>query len=172
MIAPLLHRRGARAVQRAIIARIQRRLERVRKLEEGITNDAGKPVIKIGSVDLAEVRPPKFAVIKDYRDGEDMDAARDRHFAAHPEDRGATLVVFIRKMRRDEDLPSLARLNREAVALSSGHASLRLHQTVPAVEGGPTAFRPALGSRNQARRLSADGAPGWPARPLLHPQRQ
>ena len=50
-----------------------------------------------------EVRPPKFAVIKDYRDGEDMDAAQERHFAAHPEDRGATLVVFIRKMLKDED---------------------------------------------------------------------
>ena len=47
---------------------------------------------------LPEVRPPKVVVIEGYRDGEDMDAARDRHFAAHPEDRGATLVVFIRKM--------------------------------------------------------------------------
>ena len=47
---------------------------------------------------LPEVRPPKFAVVKDYRDGEDMDAAAERHFAAHPEDRGATLVVFLRKM--------------------------------------------------------------------------
>ena len=45
-----------------------------------------------------EVRPPKVAVIKGYRDGEDRDAARDRHFAAHPEDRGATLVVFLRKI--------------------------------------------------------------------------
>ena len=52
---------------------------------------------------LPEVRPPKVAVIKDYRDGEDMDAARDRHFAVHPEDRGATLVVFIRKMLGDDD---------------------------------------------------------------------
>ena len=52
---------------------------------------------------LPEVRPPKVAVIEGYRDGEDMDAARERHFAAHPEDRGATLVVFIRKMLRDED---------------------------------------------------------------------
>jgi hypothetical protein len=31
------------------------------------------------------------------------DAARDRHFAAHPEDRGATLVVLIRKMLGDDD---------------------------------------------------------------------
>ena len=52
---------------------------------------------------LPEVRPPKFAVIEGYRDGEDMDAAKERHFAAHPEDRGATLVVFIRKMLRGED---------------------------------------------------------------------
>jgi hypothetical protein len=37
---------------------------------------------------LPEVRPPKVVVIEGYRDGEDMDAARDRHFAAHPEDRG------------------------------------------------------------------------------------
>ena len=52
---------------------------------------------------LPEVRPPKVAVIKDYRDGEDMDAAKERHFAAHPEDRGATLMVFLRKILRDGD---------------------------------------------------------------------
>ena len=52
---------------------------------------------------LPEVRPPKVAVIEGYRDGEDQDAAQERHFAAHPEDRGASLVVFIRKMLRDED---------------------------------------------------------------------
>ena len=52
---------------------------------------------------LPEVRPPKCAVIKDYRDGEDMDAARDRHFAAHPEDRGATLVVLLRKILGDDE---------------------------------------------------------------------
>ena len=32
-----------------------------------------------------------------------MDAERDRHFTAHPEDRGATLVVFLRKMLGDDD---------------------------------------------------------------------
>ena len=52
---------------------------------------------------LPEVRPPKFAVIEGYRDGEDMDAAKERHFAAHPEDRGATIVVFLRKMLGDDD---------------------------------------------------------------------
>ena len=50
-----------------------------------------------------EVRPPKVVTIQGYRDGEDMDAAKERHFAAHPEDRGASLVVFLRKMLRDED---------------------------------------------------------------------
>ena len=50
---------------------------------------------------LPDVRPPKIAVIKDYRDGEDKDLAEERHFAAHPEDRGAALVVFLRKMLRD-----------------------------------------------------------------------
>jgi hypothetical protein len=37
----------------------------------------------------------------------------------------------------------------EAGALSTAHdraASLRVHRTVPAVEGGSTAFRPAVGS--------------------------
>jgi hypothetical protein len=52
---------------------------------------------------LPEVRPPKVVVIEGYRDGEDKDAAQERHFAAHPEDRGATLVVFIRKMLGDDD---------------------------------------------------------------------
>ena len=51
---------------------------------------------------LPEVRPPKVVTIQGYRDGEDMDAAKERHFAAHPEDRGATLVVFIRKMLGDD----------------------------------------------------------------------
>ena len=45
-----------------------------------------------------DVRPPKVVVIEGYRDGEDRDAAQERHFAAHPEDRGATLVVFLRKL--------------------------------------------------------------------------
>ena len=47
---------------------------------------------------LPEVRPPKVVTIQGYRDGEDMDAARDRHFAAHPEDRDATIVVFLRTL--------------------------------------------------------------------------
>ena len=50
-----------------------------------------------------EVRPPKVAVIGGYRDGEDKDAAQERHFAAHPEDRGATLVVFLRKIFKGDD---------------------------------------------------------------------
>ena len=33
---------------------------------------------------------------------EDPDAARDRHFAAHPEDRGANIVIF--KFCDDEEL--------------------------------------------------------------------
>ena len=40
-------------------------------------------------------RPKKFVTIRCYRD-EDTDAARDRHFAAHPEDRDATIVIFLR----------------------------------------------------------------------------
>ena len=51
---------------------------------------------------LPEVRPPKVVTIQCCRD-EDMDAARDRHFAAHPEDRGATLVVFLRKILGGDD---------------------------------------------------------------------
>jgi hypothetical protein len=39
---------------------------------------------------------------------------------------------------------------------------------VPAVEGGAATDRQAVGPRDQARRLPADGAPGWLARPLLH----
>ena len=50
-----------------------------------------------------EVRPPKVVTIQGYRDGEDRDAARDRHFAAHPEDRDANVVVFLRKMFGGDD---------------------------------------------------------------------
>ena len=57
-----------------------------------------RPALKTGSVDFARSRPPKVVTIEGYRDGEDMDAAQERHFAAHPEDRGATLVVFLRKL--------------------------------------------------------------------------
>ena len=42
-------------------------------------------------------RPQKLVTIRCCRD-EDSDAARDRHFAAHPEDRDATLVVFLRTL--------------------------------------------------------------------------
>ena len=58
------------------------------------------------AVDLIERRskqnrPKKFVTIRCCRE-EDTDAARDRHFAAHPEDRDATTVVFLRKMLDDE----------------------------------------------------------------------
>ena len=60
-------------------------------------------ISKLEASILPEVRPPKFAVVQDYRDGEDMDAAKERHFAAHPEDRGATLRIFLRKILKDDD---------------------------------------------------------------------
>ena len=44
---------------------------------------------------LKRNRPKKPVTIRCFRD-EDSDAARDRHFAAHPEDRDATIVVFLR----------------------------------------------------------------------------
>ena len=52
------------------------------------------------AVDLIEQRskqnrPKKLVTIRCCRD-EDRDAARDRHFAAHPEDQDATIVVFLR----------------------------------------------------------------------------
>ena len=52
---------------------------------------------------LPEARPPKVVVIEGYRDGEDKDAVQERHFAAHPEDRNASIVVFLRKMLRGDD---------------------------------------------------------------------
>jgi hypothetical protein len=58
-----------------------------------------------------------------------------------------------------------------AIARSSANdraAPLRLHHTVSTVEGGQAADRPAVGPRNQARRLPADGAPRWRPRPVLH----
>ena len=51
---------------------------------------------------ISPSRPKKVVTIQCCRD-EDMDAARDRHFAAHPEDRGATLVVFLRKILGGDD---------------------------------------------------------------------
>ena len=58
------------------------------------------------AVDLIEQRrkqnrPKKFVTVRCYRD-EDTDAARDRHFAAHPEDRGANIVLF--EFYDDEEL--------------------------------------------------------------------
>ena len=44
------------------------------------------------------------------------------------------------------------------VATRALRATLRLRRPLPAVEGIPTAVRLAVGPRNQARRLSADGA--------------
>ena len=58
---------------------------------------------KLEATILPEVRPPKVVTIQGYRDGEDMDAAQERHYAVHPGDRGAALVVFLRKMLRDDD---------------------------------------------------------------------
>ena len=44
---------------------------------------------------ISPSRPQKVVTIQCFRD-EDSDAAQDRHFAAHPEDRDATIVVFLR----------------------------------------------------------------------------
>ena len=50
------------------------------------------------AVDLIEKRMPRdrpWKVVKIRRGlEENPDAARDRHFAAHPEDRGANVVIF------------------------------------------------------------------------------
>ena len=50
------------------------------------------------AVDLIEQRSQQnrpWKVVKVRRGfNEDADAARDRHFAAHPEDRGANVVIF------------------------------------------------------------------------------
>jgi len=50
------------------------------------------------AVDLIEKRmqqnrPPKVVTVRYSRD-ENRDAAQDRHFAAHPEDRDADVVIF------------------------------------------------------------------------------
>jgi hypothetical protein len=50
------------------------------------------------AVDLIERRrqqnrPWKVVTVR-YGPDEDQDAARDRHFAAHPEDRGANIVIL------------------------------------------------------------------------------
>ena len=41
----------------------------------------------------SQVRPWKVVTVRRRYD-EDPDAARDRHYAAHPEDRGADVVIF------------------------------------------------------------------------------
>ena len=46
-------------------------------------------------------RPLKVVKVRRGFD-EDQDAARDRHFAAHPEDRGANIVIF--KFCDDEEM--------------------------------------------------------------------
>ena len=56
-----------------------------------------KRLSKLEASILPEVRPPKVVTIRCCRD-EDSDAARDRHFAAHPEDRDATIVDFLRTL--------------------------------------------------------------------------
>ena len=42
---------------------------------------------------LQQNRPLKVVTVRRSRE-EDQDAALDRHFAAHPEDRGANIVIF------------------------------------------------------------------------------
>ena len=56
-----------------------------------------KRLSKLEASILPEVRPPKVVTIRCCRD-EERDTARDRHFAAHPEDRDATIVVFLRTL--------------------------------------------------------------------------
>jgi hypothetical protein len=47
---------------------------------------------------ISPSRPYKVVTIQCCRDDEDRNAVRDRHFAAHPEDQDANVVVFIRKL--------------------------------------------------------------------------
>ena len=60
------------------------------------------------AVDLIEQgskqnRPGKVVMVRCDR-GEDRDTAIDRHFAAHPEDQGAKVIIFhLRKMLGDDD---------------------------------------------------------------------
>jgi hypothetical protein len=42
---------------------------------------------------MQQNRPWKVVTVRRHRE-EDPDAALDRHFAAHPEDRGADVVIF------------------------------------------------------------------------------
>ena len=42
---------------------------------------------------LQQNRPLKVVTVRRGRE-EDQDAALDRHFSAHPEDRGANIVIF------------------------------------------------------------------------------
>jgi hypothetical protein len=48
-----------------------------------------EPALETGSVDFAQP-PYKVVTIQCCRDDEDRNAARDRHFAAHPEDRDSS----------------------------------------------------------------------------------
>jgi hypothetical protein len=52
---------------------------------------------------ISPSRPYKVVTIQCCRDDEDRNAVRDRYFAAHPEDRDANVVVFLRKMLGDDD---------------------------------------------------------------------
>jgi len=46
---------------------------------------------------MQQNRPLKVITVR-HRRGEDSDAAQDRHYAAHPKDRDADVVIFIREM--------------------------------------------------------------------------
>ena len=49
--------------------------------------------LEVSRRQLQQNRPWKVVTVRrGYH--EDRDAARDRHFAAHPEDRGANIVIF------------------------------------------------------------------------------
>jgi hypothetical protein len=53
---------------------------------------------------ISPSRPWKVVTIQCCRDDdEDRNAARARHFAAHPEDRDANVVVFLRKIFGSDD---------------------------------------------------------------------
>jgi hypothetical protein len=53
---------------------------------------------------ISPSRPYKVVTIQCCRDDDEgRNAARDRHFAAHPEDRDANVVVFLRKIFGGDD---------------------------------------------------------------------
>ena len=103
------------------------------------------------------VAPALMGILPGSKPARNVEEQTRRLRMNHP----ATVMRIYRAIGGQVDSGALRPTTVSSAAMSYALRHPRLRQALPAVEGIPTTVRIAGGPRNQARQLSADGAPRW-----------